>query len=68
MIVLENIKQKTITKNVIKKGNKEMNPNKIDKMTFVKAAILVLEANENLPMSANEIWEQILFQNLLLFN
>lgn len=64
MIVLENIKQKTITKNVIKKGNKEMNPNKIDKMTFVKAAILVLEANENLPMSANEIWEQILFQNL----
>ena len=35
-------------------------------MTFIQAAEIVLKQNSNKPMSANEIWNQIKEQNLLI--
>ena len=35
-----------------------------EKMTFLKAAIIVLEMNENLPMTAEEIWDKIIEKEL----
>ena len=55
----------TITK--IKKFGEDIdNKDDTQKMTFIEAAQLILKQNDNTPMSANEIWEQIEDLDLVL--